>query len=772
MKIKQTHNWKTTLRKSGLSFVVLVLFVSALTPFAVFAAAPQDTYSWVKNIGTVGCPERMDPNSVAVANGKVYVTDNTNNSVDVFATDGTFLFKFGSYGSGNGQLVSPHGVAVAPSGNIYVADHGNNRIQVFSSTGTYVSQLSNNNTVGALGVAIDSSGNVYVASDGNLRIPGGQNNCYTSMSTLDGGGGDPGVAKFNTAGTFLQQLDSNQDAGVAVAANGNIVVIGAAPSFYDASSDKYYSAELLSSTGTLIKYFGDYGSSNGQLQSADGVALDSHGSVYISDSGNHRVTEFDATGTYVNQFARPESDLGGLAIDSSDTIYVTNHNKDRVEVFGSNTTYSHMFGDPSMLAKPADSILGSDGALYVSDSSFGNIKVYDVATGTVLRTIGSYGSGDGMLNNPKGVAFDGSGYLYVVDSGNSRIEKFDRSGGYLNQFGVQGSGDGQFDEPSAIAIDASDHIFIADSYNNRIQKFDANGTYLSQFGTTGNGNGQFDSPSDIALDTFGNIYVVDQNNYRIQKFNAQGSYLDQFGSQDTACDGSATSTFCYPTAIVVDWVGNVYVGDEDGYVKKFDPSGMYLSKFGGMGSDGGAAQSELGGYESGLALDAHGTIYVADTENSRISIWSAPILPSAPQNVSANPDSATTLRVSWQPPEHIGSEPLTGYRVQYRLKGTTTWTVATSPVLSPSTLSYTLIGLTANTAYDIQVVAINALGASTDIQAQVAQGIVTAIPGSLADTGENIWVIGSTGVVLLMGAGVVTWRAGGRSRRRMARSRV
>ncbi|MCV0411499.1 6-bladed beta-propeller [Nitrosarchaeum sp.] len=83
-------------------------------------------------------------------------------------------------------------------------------------------------------------------------------------------------------------------------------------------------------------------------------------------------------------------------------------------------------------------------------------------------------------------------------------------------FGSSGTGNGQFKAPEDVALDASGNIYVADTNNNRIQKFDSSGTYLSQFGSSGNKNGQFRSPEDVALDASGNIYVADTNNHRIQ----------------------------------------------------------------------------------------------------------------------------------------------------------------------------------------------------------------------------------------------------------------
>lgn len=110
------------------------------------------------------------------------------------------------------------------------------------------------------------------------------------------------------------------------------------------------------------------------------------------------------------------------------------------------------------------------------------------------------------------------GNVYVVDSGNNRVQKFTSAGVYISQFGVYGTGNGQFNTPSGIAIDSSDNIYVSDSGNHRVQKFDSSFSYLAQFGSSGSGDGQFNNPQDIAIDSSGNIHIADYANQRIQKF--------------------------------------------------------------------------------------------------------------------------------------------------------------------------------------------------------------------------------------------------------------
>jgi DNA-binding beta-propeller fold protein YncE len=113
------------------------------------------------------------------------VADTANNRIQVFSSNGTFMARWGGYGTGNGTLRSPEGIALDQAGNVYVADTANNRIQVFSSNGTFItkwggSSLGKGQLRSPEGIAVDSSsGNVYVADTANNHI-----SVFTSRSPI------------------------------------------------------------------------------------------------------------------------------------------------------------------------------------------------------------------------------------------------------------------------------------------------------------------------------------------------------------------------------------------------------------------------------------------------------------------------------------------------------------------------------------------------------------------------------------------------------------
>lgn len=262
---------------------------------------------------------------------------------------------------------------------------------------------------------------------------------------------------------------------------------------------------------------------------------------------------------------------------------------------------------------------------------------------------GSEGGGDGQFYWPYGVAVDDTGNVYVADTSNHRLQKYDGSGTLLSMWGwgvqdgaaafqictsgcrkgTAGGGDRQFNTLSGVAVDALGNVYVADIGNDRIQKLDSSGVLISmwgwgvkdgtstaqictggcQQGIAGSGAGQFQLPSGVAIDAAGDIFIADKDNHRVQKFAANGTYLNEWGSE-----GTSDGLFSYPNGVAVDAVGNVYVVDTNNHrIQKFESDGTFLLKWGTQGSG-----KEQLYWPHGAAVDASGDVYVADRNNNRI----------------------------------------------------------------------------------------------------------------------------------------------------------
>jgi len=276
---------------------------------------------------------------------------------------------------------------------------------------------------------------------------------------------------------------------------------------------------------------------------------------------------------------------------------------------------------------------------------------------------GSQGAAPGQFTDPRGLAVDSEGRVYVADGNNHRIQVFDSNGQFVTQWGSQGAGPGQFQEPWGVAVDQDGNVYVADTWNHRLQKFDSEGSFLLQWGTFGNTQGAtvgqenvFYGPRDIAIDAAGNLYVTDTGNKRVVKFSPEAEFLGQwggFGLQsgqfhepvgiDIDADGNIyvadtwnrrvqkfDSDFVFLTQwpvhgwesesvvnkpyLTVDGDGHVYVTDPEGYrVIAFDAGGTFLATFGGFGVGDGDFNLPLG-----IDVDESGNVYVADSANNRV----------------------------------------------------------------------------------------------------------------------------------------------------------
>jgi len=198
----------------------------------------------------------------------------------------------------------------------------------------------------------------------------------------------------------------------------------------------------------------------------------------------------------------------------------------------------------------------------------------EIATEYVFTTTwGSISnSDDGQFRFPSDIVTDVNNNMYIVDSGNSRIQKFDESGNFLMKFGSYGNANNQFIKPYGIAIDSTGNIFVSDSYTDSIKKFDNSGIFIKKIGSYGTANGKFNQPLDIAIDTSDNLYVIDSLNSRIQKFDNNGIFITKWGTE-----GNSDGQFFNPSGIGINKDENVYVVDDYSY-QIFDRNGTFLRK--------------------------------------------------------------------------------------------------------------------------------------------------------------------------------------------------
>jgi DNA-binding beta-propeller fold protein YncE len=151
--------------------------------------------------------------------------------------------------------------------------------------------------------------------------------------------------------------------------------------------------------------------------------------------------------------------------------------------------------------------------LYVADTLSHRVVVFD-QDGQQLFEIGKRGAEDGEFNFPSHI-FISEGTLLVNDNMNFRIQIFDAEGKHLSTFGTHGDGSGDFSQPKGVAADSDGNIYVAGATIDRLQVFSAQGEFLLPLGSKGNGPGQFMMPTGISISE-NKIYVADSLNQRIQ----------------------------------------------------------------------------------------------------------------------------------------------------------------------------------------------------------------------------------------------------------------
>ena len=567
---------------------------------------------------------------------------------NVYFSSGNLVFKVDGSGTltrvaGNGkagysgdsgpataaQLNLPQGVAVDAGGTLYIADTGNNVVRKVTADGVIVTVAGGPATTTQLnspeGVAIDLAGNLYISdtkscvirevtAGGVITTVAGNGRCGFS-----GDGGPAVSARLNNPAGIA--VDSGGRLYIADSGNSVIRVVPITNNWFSIGS-----IMTVAGVGGSSGYDGDGGpATKARLNAPSSVALDPAGNLYISDTGNNAIRKVGVNGAISTFAGNGKQGFGGD-------------------------------GGPAAAAElwaPAGMATDSAGDVFIAD--YFNYRVRRIGPDGTISTLAGSGTndnrGDGgpatssQLVQPKAVAVDSSGNLYIADTFGNTVRKVTPAGTITTVAGtgVRGySGDGglataaQLNGPRGLAVDSSGDVYIADTGNQRVREVTTDGK-IATFAGTGapgfSGDGaapglaQLSSPCGLALDSSGNLFIVDLGNNVVREVSSSiiltvaGAYnAGYFG------DGSAATSALLnsPASVAVDSSGNLYIADYYNHaIRKVTVATKDISTVAGNGTagysgDGSAATSAQLFLPWGVALDSSGDIFIGDSGNNVI----------------------------------------------------------------------------------------------------------------------------------------------------------
>jgi uncharacterized protein (TIGR03437 family) len=358
---------------------------------------------------------------------------------------------------------------------------------------------------------------------------------------------------------------------------------------------------------------GDGGlATNAPLLDAEGVCLDGAGNIYIADAGDDRVRMIAPTGIISTVagtgVAGPLTNPYGVAADSSGNLYVADLGNNRIQKIAPNGTVTTVL---AQLASPRNVLVDKAGNIYFSEFAGHRVrKIGPDGTVTLVAGTGTAGSnGDGaaanlaQLNYPAGLALDTAGNLYIADSGNNRIRKI--SGGTISTLlgtgSPSGASTGSLSTPTSVAIDAAGNLYVADSGNQRIRKLTPSGT-ISTIPV---------AARDLALDASGNLLVASQTRvYRLLVSGAVTTIAGN-GAYFFAGDGgpATQARLNAPSGVALDAAGNLWIADTGNARIRLVSSGQINTVAGGSGQLGSPVQ---------IGFDRSAVLFIADAAGFRI----------------------------------------------------------------------------------------------------------------------------------------------------------
>ena len=663
--------------------------------------------------GSAADASLYSPQCVAVdSSGDLLIADTYNNvirevnastgAITTVAGDGICGYSGDGGAAAAAELNAPAGIAADAAGDLFIADSGNEVIREVDQATGAITTVAGSGTYGYSGdggaatsaalacpsaVAVDSAGNLFIADSGNnvirevdlctgiIATVAGN---YALGSGYSGDGGAAGSAQLS------------HPTGVAVDAAGDLFIADTCNNVVREVDSAGLIATVAGNYALGSGYSGNGGAAtSAQLGAPWGVAVDGTGNLFIADSVNNAIRKVCLSSGQISTVAgngnwgysgnggpatsAKLSDPTAIAVDAAGDLFIADSIDNAIrEVDSATDLIDTVAGNGagnysgngeaatgSELYDPMNVAIDTAGNLFIADSNNNVVREVNVSTGVITTVAGSgiwgYSGDNGAatsakLFDPMGVAVDAAGDIFIADSGNNVVRKVDLSTGVISTVAGNGtsgySGDGgaatsaQLNDPTGIAVDAAGDLVIADSGNNVIREVDSAGAISTVAGSYALGSGysgdggaatsaQLSYPTDVAVDAAGDLFIADTCNNVVREVDSAGVISTvagnyALGSGYSGDGGAATSAqLSYPTGVAVDAVGNLYIADTgNSVVREIDSAGAISTVAGngvsGYGGDGGAASDAQLNNPGGMAVDGMGNLFIADSGNNVI----------------------------------------------------------------------------------------------------------------------------------------------------------
>jgi sugar lactone lactonase YvrE len=714
------------------------------------------------------------------AAGNLYVTDTRNHTIRKITPGGivtTYAGKPGVSGSGDGpandaRFNQPFGIAIDATGTLFVADSGNHTIRKITPAGAVTTlagsadSYGNEDGTGSVarfygprGVALDPAGILYVTDTTNELIrkvtPSGIVTTLAGAALSDGSADGTGSTARFSAPT-----------GIAADQAGNVYVV-------DTDNHTIRKITPAGAVTTLAGTAGAFGSADGTGGAArfflpEGLTLDAAGNLYAGDWGYSTVRKITPSGVVTTvagttgSFGNPNytgpipANSGsvapfGIAVDATGMLFVADSGNNTIHKITPTGTESVMAGrspfdsigtvdgtgsNARFSGKLGGVVAGPSGETYVADTGSHTVRKITAAglVTTFAGAAGVSGSADGAgsaarFNGPQRLAADAAGNLYVSDTGSFTIRKITPAGlvsTFAGTAGSSGSTDGtgsaaRFFYPTGIATDQTGNVYVADAGG--IRKITPAGAVT----TLGDSTGPYSNTGyGLAVDRTGNLYVA--LNFCINKISpaGAGSLLAGDITSDTGdlgfgirgVDGTGSAArFYYPQGLAVDASGNVYVADTgNNKIRKITPAGMVTTLAGladVVGNADGVGSEARFEYPTGIALDATGNVYVTELSTLRKGqLAGPPVISTQPLSQTVATGSNVQFSVI------AGGAPAPAYQ----------WYFNGSPFNGATTSTLSFSSARSADAGDYSVVVTNELGSVTSSKATLTVSAAPVTP--------------------------------------------